>query len=95
MFYYQAQVLSSELQDLHLADSITIDPHKLLFAPFNAGALVLRDRKHQLSTFGEEGEYLEGSISHGIDFAEHGIQLGRGMADEFFNAQTIKESLLQ
>lgn len=69
-----------ELAHLHAADSITIDPHKLLFVPFNAGALLVKKQCYQFDAFGEEGEYLENSVTPGVDFADYGLELGRGMA---------------
>ena len=67
------------LQSLHLADSITIDPHKLLFVPFDSGCFLIRDRQNLLETFGTEGEYLEKSHTPGADFADFGMELGRAM----------------
>lgn len=67
------------LENLHLADSITIDPHKLLFVPFEAGCLLVRDRQRLIETFGVEGEYLERSHPPGPDYADLGMQLGRSM----------------
>lgn len=67
------------LEDLQLADSITIDPHKLLFVPFDAGCILVRDRQHLIDTFGVEGEYLEKCDPPGVDFADFSMQLGRSM----------------
>lgn len=67
------------LEGLGAADSITLDPHKLLFCPFSCGALLVRDRATQVATFGTEGEYLESSEGGMPDIAEHGTELGRPM----------------
>lgn len=67
------------LDQLHLAHSVTLDPHKLLFVPFDAACLLVQDRQDLLRTFGTEGEYLERSHPPGADFADLGMQLGRSM----------------
>lgn len=67
------------LEYLYLADSITLDPHKLLFVPFDAGCVLVRERQHLIDTFGVEGEYLEKCDPPGVDFADFGMQLGRSM----------------
>jgi aromatic-L-amino-acid decarboxylase len=69
----------AELDYLGLADSITFDPHKLLFVPFDSGCLLVRERQHLLDTFAVEGEYLERSRPPGVDYADMGMQLGRSM----------------
>jgi len=69
----------ANLESLHLADSITLDPHKLLFVPFDSGCFLVRDRQNLLATFGTEGEYLEKSHTPGADFADFGMELGRAM----------------
>jgi aromatic-L-amino-acid decarboxylase len=40
------------------ADSISLDPHKLLFAPLEAGGLLARDRETLRRTFAFESSYL-------------------------------------
>jgi aromatic-L-amino-acid/L-tryptophan decarboxylase len=68
-----------ELDYLHLAHSITIDPHKLLFMPMDNGCLIVRDRQKLIDAFGIEGEYLEKFHPVGQDFCDFGIELGRSM----------------
>jgi aromatic-L-amino-acid decarboxylase len=43
--------------DLHRADSVTIDPHKWFFQPYDIGALVVRRREDLLQTFHRTPEY--------------------------------------
>jgi aromatic-L-amino-acid decarboxylase len=43
------------------ADSVALDPHKWLHAPFEVGCALVRDRKAQHRTFAVTPEYLEAS----------------------------------
>ncbi|NAY92339.1 aminotransferase class V-fold PLP-dependent enzyme [Muricauda sp. JGD-17] len=61
------------------ADSLTVDPHKWFFQPYEMGCLLVRNHKHLSHTFTEKPEYLrdiEGNPSE-INFYDHGIQLTR------------------
>ncbi len=78
-FLKVAQNKPKELEYLHLAHSITLDPHKLLFMPFDSGCLIVRDRQKLIDAFGIEGEYLEKFHPVGQDYCDYGIQLGRSM----------------
>lgn len=67
------------LKGLELADSITIDPHKWLFQPYEIGCILVKNHKHLYGTFSEKPEYLrdvKGSAD-AINFYEHGVQLTR------------------
>lgn len=68
-----------ELDALHRADSVTLDPHKLLFIPMDSGCLLVKDRQSLINAFGSEGEYLEKFHPVGQDYCDYGIQLGRSM----------------
>lgn len=61
--YGLAGVLSAKYKHLfdgsELADSFIVDPHKWLFAPFDACALVYRDPELARATHTQHGEYLE------------------------------------
>jgi glutamate/tyrosine decarboxylase-like PLP-dependent enzyme len=46
------------LDDLKLADSVTIDPHKWFYAPLDAGAILVRDGSRLTSSFGIKPPYL-------------------------------------
>lgn len=70
---------SSLLKGIEKADSLTIDPHKWLFQPYEMGCLLVRNHKWLSQTFSEKPEYLrdiEGNTSE-INFYDHGIQLTR------------------
>ena len=51
--------LRSSFNGIEQADSFIVDPHKWLFAPFDACALVYRDPTLAKQTFSQHGEYLE------------------------------------
>jgi aromatic-L-amino-acid/L-tryptophan decarboxylase len=67
------------LRGIDKADSLTIDPHKWLFQPYEIGCLLVRDHKCLSGTFTEKPVYLrdiEGNESE-INFYDHGIELTR------------------
>ncbi len=67
------------LKGLELADSITIDPHKWLFQPYEIGCILVKNHEHLYGTFSEKPEYLrdvKGNADE-INFYEHGVQLTR------------------
>jgi aromatic-L-amino-acid decarboxylase len=46
-----------KLPDLERADSLTVDPHKWLFQPYDIGGLLVKRREDLLRTFHREPEY--------------------------------------
>lgn len=67
------------LDGIQHADSLTIDPHKWFFQPYEIGCLLVKNHKWLSATFSQTPEYLrdiEGNESE-INFHEHGIQLTR------------------
>lgn len=67
------------LAGIEKADSITVDPHKWFFQPYEIGCLLVRNRNWLKGTFTEKPEYLrdiEGNESE-INFYDHGIELTR------------------
>lgn len=63
------------------ADSVTLDPHKWLFVPYECGGVLVRDRDVLAKTFAMDASYLRGSIAETpeeFDFYEFGPQLSRG-----------------
>ncbi|GAB1308454.1 aminotransferase class I/II-fold pyridoxal phosphate-dependent enzyme [Urechidicola sp. KH5] len=67
------------LKGIEKADSVTIDPHKWFYQPYEMGCLLVRNHKWLSATFSERPEYLrdiEGNESE-INFYDHGIQLTR------------------
>jgi aromatic-L-amino-acid/L-tryptophan decarboxylase len=47
-----------KLKGLHLADSVTIDPHKWFYAPLDAGAILVKDHDQLTRSFGISPAYL-------------------------------------
>ncbi len=58
------------------ADSFTVDPHKTLFVPFEAGAVFTRHRGLLPATFGARAAYLP-NAEEGFQFRDYGPQLSR------------------
>lgn len=70
---------SKVLKGIEKADSLTIDPHKWLYQPYEMGCLLVKRSKWLHDAFVEKPEYLrdiEGNTSE-INFYDHGIQLTR------------------
>ncbi|HXD23756.1 MAG TPA: aminotransferase class I/II-fold pyridoxal phosphate-dependent enzyme [Gemmatimonadaceae bacterium] len=72
------------LAGLERADSITLDPHKWLFQPYELGCLLVRDADVLRNAFRVDDEdhadYLEDvvrHVQHDVNFYECGIQLTR------------------
>lgn len=62
------------------ADSITIDPHKWLFSPYDCGAVIYRNPEQAKKAHAQEGTYLEifkDEGAHGFNPADYQIQLTR------------------
>ncbi len=81
--YGGAAILASRgkelLKGIERADSVTVDPHKWFFQPYEIGCLLVKDHNWLSNTFSEKPEYLrdiEGNESE-INFYDHGIQLTR------------------
>lgn len=67
------------LKGIEKADSLTVDPHKWFFQPYEIGCLLVKKHKWLKGTFTEKPEYLrdiEGNTSE-INFYDHGIELTR------------------
>jgi len=69
----------NRLTGLDRADSLTMDPHKWLFQPFEIGGVLVRKRRHLRQAFRLEAEYLDDAVGEQdeVNFSEHGIQLTR------------------
>jgi glutamate/tyrosine decarboxylase-like PLP-dependent enzyme len=68
-----------ELAGLDRVDSLTMDPHKWLFQPFEIGGVLVRDEQHLRRAFRLEAEYLEDAVGEAdeVNFSAYGIQLTR------------------
>jgi aromatic-L-amino-acid/L-tryptophan decarboxylase len=66
---------------LERADSVTLDPHKWLYIPYECGCVLIRDPERQRRAFSMHAPYLRGILpdAHlGLDFYETGPQMSRG-----------------
>jgi len=61
------------------ADSIVVNPHKMLFVPFDFSALYMRDigRLRRLFTLVPEYLHLRDPVGAEINYMDYGVQLGR------------------
>ncbi|MBN2910192.1 aminotransferase class V-fold PLP-dependent enzyme [Polycladomyces sp. WAk] len=67
------------LKGIESVDSLTIDPHKWLFQPYDTGCILVRDSQHLKMTFHILPEYLrdvEGKETE-VNFCDYGIELTR------------------
>ena len=104
--YGGAAILSDNgkkyLNGIEKADSLTIDPHKWFFQPYEIGCLLIKNHKWLSKTFSEKPVYLrdiEGNESE-INFYDHGIQLTRRfralkfyMSVKTFGLNAFKEAI--
>ncbi|TME41476.1 MAG: aminotransferase class V-fold PLP-dependent enzyme, partial [Chloroflexi bacterium] len=68
------------LRGLELADSITLDPHKWLYQPFECGCLLVRQGHQLLNAFEIVPDYLRDAktgVPREVNFADYGMQLSR------------------
>lgn len=68
------------LEGIGTADSVTLDPHKWLFQPYETGCLMVRDTRLLESAFRILPEYLQDAAlgEEQVNFADRGVQLTRG-----------------
>jgi glutamate/tyrosine decarboxylase-like PLP-dependent enzyme len=70
-----------DLSAMTNADSVALDPHKWLYAPLEAGCVLVRDPQWLVDTFSFKPEYYRFEGSDGetrTNFFEHGMQNSRG-----------------
>ena len=67
------------LNGLELGDSVTLDPHKWLFQPYETGCLMVRDVTHLESAFRIMPDYLQDADwgRENVNFCDRGLQLTR------------------
>ncbi|GAU86402.1 aspartate aminotransferase family protein [Bosea sp. BIWAKO-01] len=69
------------VRGIERADSVALDPHKWLHAPFEVGCALIRDRARHRDTFAVSPEYLQNTargIASGDWLYEYGLQTTRG-----------------
>ena len=68
------------LAGIELADSVTLDPHKWLYQPFECGCLLVRSGRQLLDAFEIHPDYLrdaKSAVPREVNFADYGMQLSR------------------
>jgi len=66
---------------LDRADSVTLDPHKWLFIPYECGCLLVREQEKLRRAFSLSAPYLRGTLPTeytGLDYFEYGPEMSRG-----------------
>lgn len=63
---------------LQTADSLTLDPHKWLYAPFESGCILTRHLDALRQAFGADAGYMQDIPRHEVNFFERGPELSRG-----------------
>jgi aromatic-L-amino-acid decarboxylase len=69
------------LAGIERADSVTLDPHKWLFQPFECGGVLIRDGARLARTFAIHPDYLDSTGTHQageVNLGDWGLQLSRG-----------------
>lgn len=75
-----AQSVRHLFNGIERADSITIDPHKWLFSPYDCGAVIYRNMDLAAEAHSQKGSYLEifkDEGAHGFNPSDYQIQLTR------------------
>ena len=90
------------LEGVERADSVTLDPHKWLFVPFECGCLLARDPGRLKAAFQIFPEYLaDAQTGHeAVNFADYGEQLTRysralkvWMSVRYFGTDAIRDAI--
>jgi aromatic-L-amino-acid decarboxylase len=66
---------------LEKADSVTLDPHKWLYIPYECGCVLVRDPEKLRRAFSMNAPYLRGTLPTeytGLDYFDYGPQMSRG-----------------
>ncbi len=72
-----ADDVPEDLAALHLADSVAVDPHKWLYAPLEAGCVLVRDAGHLRDAFAYHPPYYHFG-AEALNFVDLGPQNSRG-----------------
>lgn len=90
------------LAGIERADSVTVDPHKWLYVPFECGCLLVRDPHLLKAPFQIYPEFLQDAQSTGeeVNFADYGEQLTRyaralkvWMNVSYFGLDALREAI--
>jgi glutamate/tyrosine decarboxylase-like PLP-dependent enzyme len=66
-----------KLAGMERADSLTLDPHKWLYAPMGTGCVLVHDRPALESAFRVHGEYLKDVPRDEVNFFDRGPEMSR------------------
>jgi glutamate/tyrosine decarboxylase-like PLP-dependent enzyme len=66
-----------KLAGMERADSLTLDPHKWLFAPMGTGCALVRDPRRLHAAFASHGAYLRDLPPDEVNFLDFGPELSR------------------
>lgn len=75
-----ADSVRDQFVGIEKADSITIDPHKWMFSPYDCGAVIYKNPELAKEAHSQQGSYLDifkDEGAHGFNPAEYQIQLTR------------------
>ena len=71
----------AQYKGLDRADSVTLDPHKWLFIPYECGCLLVREPEKLHRAFSLSAGYLRGTLPTeytGLNYMEYGPEMSRG-----------------
>jgi aromatic-L-amino-acid/L-tryptophan decarboxylase len=71
----------SQYKGLELADSVTLDPHKWLYIPYDCGCVLVRDAEKMRRAFSLQAPYLRGTLPSeytGLYYLDYGPEMSRG-----------------
>lgn len=72
---------AEQYRGLERADSVTLDPHKWLFMPYECGCVLVRDPEKLRRAFSLSAPYLQGTLPadyQGLNYFDYGPQMSRG-----------------
>ena len=87
---------------MNRADSLSIDPHKWMFQPYEIGCALIRNQEHLKDTFKVSAEYLKiiEQSAEQPNFSDYGVQLTRGfralklwMSLKAFGVEAFREAI--
>ena len=90
------------LAGLERADSVTLDPHKWLYQPYEVGCLLVREGPLLAKAFHIMPEYLQDTAVGGVEvnFADRGVQLTRSaralklwMSLQYFGVEAFRRAI--